>query len=141
MMNENLGKNEHIIEKVEGSGVIKEVDMEKESPHINETGDNPNKELLETEETKEEKLIIKLDTVINTFQKIRDSYNKENTPNISDDDKKTLIESREDNNKTVEAFIEDLTFLKKNIISEREKVRIDFFKEEMNNFLETNKGS
>lgn len=141
MMNENLGENEHIIKKVEGAGVIKEVDMEKESPHTIEFGDNTNKELLETKETKEEDLIVRLNEVIETFQDIRAKYSKENTSNISENDKMMLEEDRESDNKTVEAFIEDLESLKMDLTSEREKGRIDFFKEEINNFLETNKGS
>ncbi len=141
MINENLGEKEIIFKEVEGAGVIKGLDMGKEKPRIIEFGDNPNKELVEDKENKEEYLIDSLNKVIETFQEIRAKYSKENFPSTSNEDKMRLNESREVDNNKVKAFIEEIDSLKMNLTTEREKGRIDEFKKRMIDFYDTNKGS
>lgn len=139
MSNELLGENEHIIKEVEGSGVIKEVDMEKERPHIIES-DNPNKELVVGKEHEQAENIKVLDTIVDTFQDIRKKYSHENLPETTDEERMQLNKSRDKDNKLVEGLIKEIKSLNGKFEAGHEKSRIGFFIEEMENFLENNKG-
>jgi len=139
MNNELLGENEHIIKEVEGAGVIKEIDMEKESPHIIESH-NSNKELIEGKEYEQRENIKALDTIVDTFQDIRKKYSHENLPETTNEVRAQLIESRDEDNKLVEGLINEVTSLYSKFQTNHEKERIDYFIEKMKNFLENNKG-
>jgi pyruvate/oxaloacetate carboxyltransferase len=139
MNNELLGENEHIIKEVEGAGVIKEIDMEKGSPHIIESH-NPNKELIEGKEYEQGENIKALDTIVDTFQDIRKKYSHENLPETTNEVRAQLIESRDEDNKLVEGLINEVTSLYSKFQANHEKERIDYFIEKMKNFLENNKG-
>lgn len=138
MNNENLDK--HSID-IPGAGIIKEVDMSKEEPHILESGPNPMKEGLETEEHNKEEVIEKINILINAFEAVRSKYNLENRPGTTDEDRKKIIADREQDNHSVKTLQDQLLSLQSacsTLSLTREEQRITHYLEEIKTFLQNN---